>query len=76
MLMLGMRLDVQVRLRGWVGVLVMALAAQGMVAQGGRLAINKVDPPNWWAAMPKPMLLVHGEGLGCGCRLRRVRRRR
>src|SRR5271168_3251890 len=24
----------------------------------------KVDPPNWWAAMPKPMLLVRGEGLG------------
>jgi glycosidase len=64
MLMLGMRLDVQVRLSGWVGVLVMTLAAQGMVAQGGRLAIDKVDPPNWWAAMPKPMLLVRGEGLG------------
>ncbi|GGG66225.1 alpha-amylase family glycosyl hydrolase [Edaphobacter dinghuensis] len=23
----------------------------------------KVDPPNWWAAMPKPMLLVRGEHL-------------
>jgi glycosidase len=30
-------------------------------AQGVRLM--KVDPPNWWAAMPKPMLLVRGEGL-------------
>ena len=23
----------------------------------------KIDPPNWWAAMPKPMLLVEGEHL-------------
>jgi glycosidase len=23
----------------------------------------KIDPPNWWAAMPKPMLLVEGERL-------------
>jgi glycosidase len=27
------------------------------------LTILKVDPPNWWAAMPKPMLLVQGSGL-------------
>ncbi|WP_263351951.1 alpha-amylase family glycosyl hydrolase [Acidicapsa acidisoli] len=26
-------------------------------------AIAKIDPPNWWAAMPKPMLLVQGEHL-------------
>jgi glycosidase len=25
--------------------------------------IAKIDPPNWWAAMPKPMLLVQGEHL-------------
>jgi hypothetical protein len=25
------------------------------------LKIEKVDPPNWWATMPKPMLLVRGE---------------
>jgi neopullulanase len=25
--------------------------------------ILKIDPPNWWAAMPKPMLLVEGEHL-------------
>ena len=25
--------------------------------------MTKVDPPNWWAAMPKPMLLVQGEHL-------------
>lgn len=27
------------------------------------LAIDKVDPPDWWAQMPSPMLLVHGKGL-------------
>lgn len=26
--------------------------------------IDKVDPPNWWADLPSPMLLVHGQGLG------------
>lgn len=25
--------------------------------------ITQIDPPNWWATMPKPMLLVRGEGL-------------
>lgn len=25
--------------------------------------IDRIDPPNWWAAMPSPMLLVHGSGL-------------
>ncbi len=25
--------------------------------------INKIEPPNWWAAMPKPMLLLRGENL-------------
>ncbi|WP_433972659.1 hypothetical protein [Tunturiibacter lichenicola] len=25
--------------------------------------ILKIAPPNWWAAMPKPMLLVEGEHL-------------
>ncbi|MDW5265672.1 MULTISPECIES: alpha-amylase family glycosyl hydrolase [Acidobacteriaceae] len=25
--------------------------------------MTKIDPPNWWAAMPKPMLLVRGEHL-------------
>ncbi len=28
------------------------------------LKIIKVDPPNWYATLPKPMLLVNGEGLG------------
>ena len=25
--------------------------------------IRRIDPPNWWAALPSPMLLLHGEGL-------------
>jgi glycosidase len=25
--------------------------------------ITRVDPPNWWAGMPKPMLLIKGEDL-------------
>ncbi|ADW67288.1 alpha-amylase family glycosyl hydrolase [Granulicella tundricola] len=25
--------------------------------------IDKVDPPNWFAALPSPMLLIHGTGL-------------
>jgi glycosidase len=25
--------------------------------------ICKIDPPNWWPAMPAPMLLLYGEGL-------------
>ncbi len=32
-------------------------------AQTSPPKIDKVDPPNWWAAMPKPMLLVRGDGL-------------
>lgn len=31
--------------------------------------LSKIDPPNWWAAMPKPMLLVQGEHLD-GARFR------
>src|SRR5271163_2896214 len=25
--------------------------------------IDKIDPPNWFAALPSPMLLIHGTGL-------------
>jgi neopullulanase len=28
-----------------------------------RPCIDKIDPPDWWAGMPSPMLLVHGQGL-------------
>lgn len=39
----------------------MGLAALGAVGQS--LRVEKVDPPNWYAGLPKPMLLVSGEGL-------------
>jgi len=35
----------------------------GPASNGDVLTITKVDPPNWYAALPKPMLLVQGEGL-------------
>ena len=38
--------------------LVLSGAAVGQAPQ-----MTKVDPPNWWAKMPKPMLLVKGEHL-------------
>lgn len=40
-----------------------------MNAQGAAPRMAKVDPPNWWAEMPKPMLLVQGENLS-GARFR------
>jgi neopullulanase len=45
-------------LRGLLCALVLSGAALGQVPH-----ITKVDPPNWWAKMPKPMLLVKGEHL-------------
>lgn len=36
---------------------------------GGSVCVDKIDPPNWWAAMPKPMLLLKGEHLD-GARFR------
>jgi len=32
-------------------------------AQSEPLSILKIDPPNWYAGMPEPMLLVRGTGL-------------
>lgn len=29
----------------------------------GALCVDKIDPPDWWAGLPNPMLLVHGKGL-------------
>ena len=26
-----------------------------------KIAIQKIDPPNWWVEMPAPMLLVRGD---------------
>jgi glycosidase len=38
-------------------------ASSSVQAQTGQPIIDKIDPPNWWTAMPSPMLLVHGEHL-------------
>lgn len=37
--------------------------AQQVVADAAPV-MTKIDPPNWWAGMPKPMLLIEGEHLG------------
>jgi neopullulanase len=29
----------------------------------GAPCVDKVDPPNWWATLPNPMLLLHGNNL-------------
>lgn len=39
----------------------MLICSAGLMAQAP--AMTKVDPPNWWARMPKAMLLVQGEHL-------------
>ncbi len=46
-----------------VGALVCNTAAAMGQVVAGTLKIEKVDPPNWWATMPRPMLLVRGEAL-------------
>jgi glycosidase len=38
-------------------------SAAAIAAESGRPLITKIDPPNWWAAMPKPMLLIEGKHL-------------
>ena len=35
----------------------------GMFAHAQRPAITEISPPNWFAAMPSPMLLIQGTGL-------------
>ncbi len=38
----------------------MSCAAAASLAQAPR--IDRIDPPDWWAGLPSPMLLLHGEG--------------
>ena len=45
----------------WVAGVALLVGVVGAAAQGP--VMTKVDPPNWWAGMPKPMLLVKGEHL-------------
>jgi glycosidase len=42
---------------------ILLLNASLMHAQSAAPTIDKIDPPNWWAPMPSPMLLLHGEHL-------------
>jgi glycosidase len=39
------------------------LASRLPAATIDKPVIDKIDPPDWWAHMPNPMLLVHGRGL-------------
>jgi neopullulanase len=54
-------------LRKYMSSIVLALLAflclPMLAADNAAPTISKVDPPNWWATMPKPLLLVHGEHL-------------
>ena len=43
--------------------LICALSALSM-ASAQAPVVDKIDPPNWYATLPKPMLLLHGEQLG------------
>jgi glycosidase len=43
--------------------LLVALAVLVWSASAQVPRITKIDPPNWWAGMPDPILLVYGEGL-------------
>lgn len=44
------------------GVTVAAVAAPGVTAPATAPRIDKIDPPDWFAGLPDPMLLLHGEG--------------
>lgn len=39
------------------------VAVQSSAQELGKPVIDKIDPPNWWADLPSPMLLIHGEHL-------------
>jgi hypothetical protein len=43
--------------------LLLAFAAIISVASAQAPKIDKIDPPDWWAGLPDPMLLVYGENL-------------
>jgi neopullulanase len=44
-------------------VTVFALLAFALPVAAQQPTIDKIDPPNWFAALPSPMLLIHGTGL-------------
>jgi glycosidase len=42
----------------------LALTAGGFSQASLAPIIHKIDPPNWWASLPDPVLLVYGRNLG------------
>jgi glycosidase len=40
-----------------------SLSAQAQAPDTQAPRIDKIDPPDWFAGLPSPMLLLHGEGL-------------
>lgn len=54
----------QRRLSIWWTLLVVLLTPGTIAfAQSSAPAIDKIDPPNWWPALPNPILLVYGRNL-------------
>jgi glycosidase len=52
-------------LAAWISGAATASPAQAPHVGGpqiGKLRIDKIDPPDWWAGLPSPMLLLRGEG--------------
>ncbi len=53
--------------REWVqlflGFYFLILPAGGFAQGGMAPIIHKIDPPNWWASLPDPVLLVYGRNL-------------
>ena len=47
----------------WKHMVAALLVGVSAAAGAQAVSIDHIDPPNWWAQMPAPMLLVHGEGL-------------
>lgn len=43
--------------------LFLLMTTGSVFGQNGVPSIDKIDPPNWWAPMPDPLLLVHGKNL-------------
>jgi glycosidase len=57
-----MRRALCVQLIGFVLIAVFFLPAPAQTSAAP--VISRIDPPNWWVALPDPMLLVYGQNLG------------
>jgi glycosidase len=48
----------------WLAACCTAMGQVNCLAASGKIpCIDKIDPPNWWANLPSPMLLLHGSHL-------------